>query len=721
MLRPHLRIITQHPLFWWILILKLIMGIFLGSTFIRDLFAPFVHFTAMHPLSNPWDYFHASGHVKNFPYHLGLLFPLAITRTLLLWLPDAGYMVTTFVDFFAIRLVYLVADLLIYLVLTKIFPNRIYRILCIYWASPLVFYAVYFHGQVDLVPISVLILSMYYLYRNRLNRVAILCGLAIGMKTTAILVVPIFFIYLLKNRGTRNAIQFASVCGLTSAFLIFPLIASEGYQNMVLKAEEQSWLFSLKYYLPYTQAHVLFAPAVLAIIIIRFTYFPKINFDLMVLYVGLCLGVIVLLTPPMPGWYLWMYFSLIFFVVKLRHIALMSWALLHLAYVLYFLVFAPTADLFDGFQLVIPAVVNLEHPLELLKVWNLPTLLLKDLSITFLNAMLVIHLYWLYKAGIHSNQIFQPRKQPLIIGVAGDSGTGKDTFCHLITELMGDNRFTRIDGDDYHKWERGDENWKILTHCHVQSNKLHEQMQDINGLAFGETIEKVHYDHGTGRFTKRQSVNPNDFLFINGLHTFYLEDLRNLIDLKVFMLPDEQIRRFWKIQRDVKERQHSPQHVDAEIKRRLPDSQKYIYSQARYSDIVFSYQLMEPLNEKAIELEQLPPIQLLIEGSNSFYWEGIVQRLKEEKNLSVDHEMDDIAVRQKITISGDISQQTLIKLASETTPNLHELVTETEAWSSGLNGIVQLITILGISHKMRLKRDRNEGMGQMSTFYSFGE
>ena len=60
--------------------------------------------------------------------------------------------------------------------------------------------------------------------------------------------------------------------------------------------------------------------------------------------------------------------------------------------------------------------------------------------------------------------------QPLLIGIGGDSASGKTTFAKIIQNLYGTSQTTIIKGDDMHKWERGDDNWNEKTHLNPSSN-----------------------------------------------------------------------------------------------------------------------------------------------------------------------------------------------------------------------------------------------------------
>ena len=63
-------------------------------------------------------------------------------------------------------------------------------------------------------------------------------------------------------------------------------------------------------------------------------------------------------------------------------------------------------------------------------------------------------------------------KRKYIIGVSGDSGVGKTTLSNLISYLFNENNVLLLSGDDLHKWERNNPNWKTLTHFNPETNNL---------------------------------------------------------------------------------------------------------------------------------------------------------------------------------------------------------------------------------------------------------
>jgi phosphoribulokinase len=112
-----------------------------------------------------------------------------------------------------------------------------------------------------------------------------------------------------------------------------------------------------------------------------------------------------------------------------------------------------------------------------------------------------------------------------------------------------------------------------MTHLNVSANDVHRQQQHLIGLSRGLTIFKTTYDHNSGRFTEKQACERNDVIVFQGLHALATISLCSLYDLRVFSDPQEELRQFWKIQRDTRDRSYSPEEVLRVLSNRDADRQ----------------------------------------------------------------------------------------------------------------------------------------------------
>jgi phosphoribulokinase len=177
-------------------------------------------------------------------------------------------------------------------------------------------------------------------------------------------------------------------------------------------------------------------------------------------------------------------------------------------------------------------------------------------------------------------------KKFFIIGVAGDSGSGKTTFVKGIQNMFGDDMVCNFSLDDYHTLDREGRAKKKITALNPEANDLEGLYKDLVKLKKGETIMKPVYDHATGKFAKPVEFKPKSIIIIEGLMPFYTENLRNIIDFKIFVDPERSVKRKWKIKRDVQERGHKLADVMPEIIAREPDYKKYIDFEKIYAEVV---------------------------------------------------------------------------------------------------------------------------------------
>ncbi|MDI6761244.1 MAG: zeta toxin family protein, partial [Candidatus Brocadiaceae bacterium] len=332
----------------------------------------------------------------------------------------------------------------------------------------------------------------------------------------------------------------------------------------------------------------LLCPAAIFVIFMKFASYKKLNRDIIILYMGLVFSVLVVLVPPMPGWYYWSLPFIVYFFVRKEDVSVLPFIVYNVAYLMYFLMYEHS-DLFSAWKLVSPQWASLPAPCLMLTALGFDAALINDVTFTILQSSLLVIVFWMYTVGVRSNEVYRPKEKPVMIGIGGDSGAGKDTTVGILEKILGEKNVIRVSGDDSHKWARGDKNWEVYTHLNPKGSKLHLQLDHAIALQSGKSIYKGSYDHNTGTFTNPQKVESNKYIFFAGLHPFYLDKMRQLFDIKIFMEPDERLRSFWKIKRDVLNRNYSREQVQAQLEKRRGDSKKYIKPQRDFADIVINF------------------------------------------------------------------------------------------------------------------------------------
>lgn len=171
------------------------------------------------------------------------------------------------------------------------------------------------------------------------------------------------------------------------------------------------------------------------------------------------------------------------------------------------------------------------------------------------------------------------------IAISGDSGTGKTTISNILTDLFNDSFI--LECDRYHKWERNDENWKKYTHLNPEANYITKMSNDVFDLKIGKNVYQVNYDHCNGKFTNKEKIESTDNIIVCGLHCLYLPE--NVINLKIYMDTDDNLRIPWKIKRDIEKRGYTIEKILEQISSRKNDFQKYILPQKEKADIIINF------------------------------------------------------------------------------------------------------------------------------------
>lgn len=191
--------------------------------------------------------------------------------------------------------------------------------------------------------------------------------------------------------------------------------------------------------------------------------------------------------------------------------------------------------------------------------------------------------------------------RPVILGIVGDSATGKTTISGALVDILGDEMVTHVATDDYHKYDREQRKELGITPLHPDCNYMDIIDQHISLIRKGEPILKPVYKHDDGTFGPPEYVVPKDFAVIEGLLGYHTEGLRENYDVRVFLAPPEELRYKWKVKRDTSKRGYTEEGVKEDLEKREPDSQQFIRPQERYADLVVKF--IEPQNGDEYNLD----------------------------------------------------------------------------------------------------------------------
>lgn len=675
--------ILKNRVFWWGLLLKAVLSFLFAGQFLKEAFIPFVTYFFQSGFGNPYDFFYGAGAADAFPYPPFMLYFLG-------FLGGFAANLTPFL----IRIPMLLADIGILLVLSRLLKGKSVKLLKYYWLSPVLIYITYIHGQLDVVPIMFLLASSYLLFKKKNVASAVVLGLGIAAKTNLVLVIPFYVLYIWKNYNEKKRTALvvpALVTALVVLVLNLPFLGSEAFLNMVYGNSEQSKVWNaglpmigkLQYYI---------IPAVYLILLATATRFKRISKDLFLIFIGFSFSMLLVFIPPQPGWYFWILPFFVYFAIRENKFSFLPIMALQLAFLLYFAL-VPDSDYFSVF-LFTESDFTLYGFLEENQ-WMAPEVL-ASLALTFLQTCLLLNLYWIYKWGIKKNLEKKIKNKPFLIGIGGDSGVGKSTLTELLTDLFGSHNMSIIRGDDMHRWERGHDKWDEITHLSPKANHLHEDIRHLKTLKDGKKVLRRFYDHSTGKFTEPTKVYPNKITVFEGLHPFYISAKRNLFDLKVFVEPEENLRLHWKISRDIKKRSYTKEKVLHQLKLREADSNKYIRSQAPFSDIKVGYYAVADIpdvgNGEEVDLA------LKIELETNIDINDLIDRLNSITSLQIVHDYG--VSNQVVDVRGRASGEEIKRVMDGFIGDYDEFI-EDVVFEKDLNGFLQLFLVYCIVYKAK--------------------
>lgn len=181
-------------------------------------------------------------------------------------------------------------------------------------------------------------------------------------------------------------------------------------------------------------------------------------------------------------------------------------------------------------------------------------------------------------------------KSPILIGIAGGTGSGKSTVTREIYKSITDKNVAIIEQDSYYKDQSNisfEERVKTnYDHPFAFDNEL--LISHLKDLLNGKSIQKPIYDfENHNRKKETVLVEPRDIVVLEGILILYDEDLRNLMDIKLFVDTDADVRVIRRILRDIKDRGRT---LDSVVKQYMttvrPAHMQFVEPTKRYADII---------------------------------------------------------------------------------------------------------------------------------------
>jgi uridine kinase len=179
---------------------------------------------------------------------------------------------------------------------------------------------------------------------------------------------------------------------------------------------------------------------------------------------------------------------------------------------------------------------------------------------------------------------------PVVIGVAGGSGSGKTTVVRRIIDSVGDEAVTLLEHDCYYRdhSELRLEERASLNYDHPDSLETDLMVEHVKLLRSGRPVEVPLYDFA--RYARRpatQAAHPRRAVIVEGILIFTDAALREQMDVKVFVDTDADIRFIRRLRRDVAERGRTMESVIEQYLTTVkPMHLEFVEPSKRYADVI---------------------------------------------------------------------------------------------------------------------------------------
>ncbi len=180
--------------------------------------------------------------------------------------------------------------------------------------------------------------------------------------------------------------------------------------------------------------------------------------------------------------------------------------------------------------------------------------------------------------------------QPLIIGIAGGTGSGKTTVANAIIARVGRERIAWLQQDQYYR-DQSDQPLEVrarVNYDHPDSLETELLIEHLKKLRAGEPVETPVYDFAQhNRTAQTRRVEPRTVMLVEGILIFADPELRKLFDVKIFVDTDADIRLIRRLQRDLSERGRTFESVIRQYQETVrPMHLEFVEPSKRYADVI---------------------------------------------------------------------------------------------------------------------------------------
>jgi uridine kinase len=178
-----------------------------------------------------------------------------------------------------------------------------------------------------------------------------------------------------------------------------------------------------------------------------------------------------------------------------------------------------------------------------------------------------------------------------IIGVAGGSGSGKTTFAEKVIHKVGKENITLLHMDSYYLHEQPEEHFSSDGNPNFDHPKAFDWQllrTHLLQLKSGQPIDIPVYDFKTSsRLNQTEEIKPAKVVIFEGIFSLFDSEIRNILDIMVFLHVDADIRFTRRLSRDINERGRSLESVTKQYYETVrPMYQKFLDPQKQFADFI---------------------------------------------------------------------------------------------------------------------------------------
>ena len=181
-------------------------------------------------------------------------------------------------------------------------------------------------------------------------------------------------------------------------------------------------------------------------------------------------------------------------------------------------------------------------------------------------------------------------KRPLVIGICGGTGSGKTTITRRVVESLPENYAVVLSHDWYYKGGHAlsVEERAQLNYDHPDSIETSLLVGHLQRLRAGEAIERPTYDFAThSRLLEVVRIEPRPAIIVEGILIFESASLRELMDVKIFVDTDADIRFIRRLKRDVNKRGRTVESVVEQYTTTVrPMHLEFVEPSKRFADVI---------------------------------------------------------------------------------------------------------------------------------------